>query len=212
MPGNRCSYTNIVSERGDRPHTPTLHNSSRRRPVSLVRSFARTICPTFHAWAALMAGQAVCPAKTRVSCPGWAVAGRPSPEHRQRGGGSPAAETGPGGRAGTFRARPALVWQLPGSDNRVNMAPKQKACWRPDPLAARQLAGGELTGGWAACDQCARLVHASKRRALLARAMAAVPAASPGGHAYHRARIAQIHAAFFASGPHSPRRRSRGAS
>src|SRR6266581_2128335 len=62
------------------------------------------------------------------------------------------------------------------------------------------------TGGWAACDQCARLVRARKRRALLARAMAAVTAASPGEHAAHRARVEQVHAAFFASRPHPARR------
>lgn len=63
-----------------------------------------------------------------------------------------------------------------------------------------------FTGAWAACDQCARLVRDRKGRALLARATANVTAASPREHAHHRARIEQIHAAFFASGPHPPRR------
>ena len=64
-----------------------------------------------------------------------------------------------------------------------------------------------FTGGWAACEQCARLVRTGQRRALLTRAVATITASSSGEHAHQQARVAQIHAAFFASGPHSPRRK-----
>jgi hypothetical protein len=65
--------------------------------------------------------------------------------------------------------------------------------------------GGSLTenftGGWAACSQCAELARAGQGRALLARAAASIPFTSASEHAAYRARAAQVHAAFFASGP-----------
>lgn len=76
--------------------------------------------------------------------------------------------------------------------------------------------GGSLTenftGGWAACGQCAELVQTGQRRALLARAVASIPFASASEHAAYRARAAQVHAAFFTSGPQPPQRMRREAS
>jgi hypothetical protein len=66
----------------------------------------------------------------------------------------------------------------------------------------------DFTGGWAACEQCAELVRTGQRRALLNRAVASVPFTSASEHAAYRARAAQVHPAFFASGPHPPRQES----
>jgi hypothetical protein len=75
--------------------------------------------------------------------------------------------------------------------------------------------GGSLTenftGGWAACDQCAELVRTGQRRALLTLSVASIPFATASEHAAYRARAAQVHAAFFASGPQPPQRMRRGA-
>jgi hypothetical protein len=54
--------------------------------------------------------------------------------------------------------------------------------------------GGSLTenftGGWAACSQCAELVRAGQRRALLALAVASIPFTSASEHVAYQDRLA----------------------
>jgi hypothetical protein len=61
-------------------------------------------------------------------------------------------------------------------------------------------------GGWAACHVCASLVRRRRMRAVRDRSRAKLGPLGADERAFHRERIARIHAAFLASGPHPPRR------